>query len=148
MKNILLVLLIFAAGCAKPYGPSTTQYRYILEMFNADLMKLGYIPIDFSATDMQLIEADFGTMARCYDPAFRFGGPVVIGINKDRFGLFPEYTQIGTIYHEIGHCFFNLRHDETRLMQQDVGANFSPAEIMNEQSRLNLVKEMAERAGF
>lgn len=143
------LMLAGCNGCAdKRLGPSTHDYDYVFKMFNEDLVKLHKMPLDFLMTDVQLAETDFSIQAQCRNPGVRASGYVLLVINKDRFSIFPEYSQIATLYHEIGHCFYNLQHIKKQgkylMTGNGINGTFVPNDIMIEENRLKYLKEMLD----
>lgn len=160
MKNIMLLILggILITGCCgcsqqEFMGEPTHEYDYILEQFNNDLSELGYEKIDFSKTSINLKEDGFSTLGRCHGAvAVRNSGPVTITLNKNRFGLFPDFARIAVLYHEIGHCFLGLNHSEKRgkvlMTGYSIYNTFDLDDINIKENRIIYFKEMLESSEY
>lgn len=150
MKAFVLIIILLA-GCAKPIdGEVTHEFDQYLHDFNSDLMKLGYMPIDFSQTTILIGEVPYGAEATCDGRKLQRQGFAVITIRRESLSQ-QEYLKKSTIYHEVGHCFLGLDHDSVdnvSIMNESKNIVYHP-EYMNQESlRLSLVSDMVSASGY
>lgn len=146
MKLLALIVFIFLAGCAKPIdGEVTHEFDQYLHDFNSDLMKLGYMPIDFSQTLIVRKTMSRDSIQAESEIRLQNKGSSVIYITE-RFGIGADYIDKMIIYHEIGHHFLGLRHSENdpKALMTNLGtaSHIGPTEFETENSRLYLVSRM------
>jgi len=157
MKKILVTLfsLLALAGCggcnqnlAEPEGVRTTEYNKYLQMFNEDIMKLGYQPINFSATIIKETSLNGREVGFCPSIQIKNKGLTYVQIQSS-IATAPEFVKIATLYHEIGHCFLGLNHvDGHHLMNAGIFPEIGRDEIQDEALRLELVKDMMHSSAY
>jgi hypothetical protein len=110
--KIFLILCTWSSysGCSGTISPDIQQD---LTQFNDDLRATGRAPLDFSG----LIVAE---SALCPVAAGRCTyGPTKL-IEIDRACIHSRAALTATIYHEVGHCYFNLKHSEHGIMASPI----------------------------
>lgn len=143
-----LVLFIFLSGCALDNSP---YYEY-LHRFNSDITRLGYRPIDFSETYIiETTELNSSLTSAQTQTSLQNSGLVVIKVSP-KVKKLPKYMQQAIIYHELGHAFLGLEHEDlsTRYLMSGRGLNnfVRYVDMDCETNRLSLVREMLERSNY
>jgi hypothetical protein len=105
----LLIFLLFSCGTCKEYGsPLNNSIKVFEETFNQKVD----IPIDI--VDIPQKEEGYRTLGVCYF----FKGPRFLRfilIDKTYWDNATPYQRESTIIHELGHCMFDLEHDDTMI---------------------------------
>lgn len=98
MKKLLVLLLL--AGCGQ--APQDSRVAEYVDRFERDFkVHVGYITIRFNSTWPQK-----DVMAFC-------SGTTVV-IMQSHWETSSELTRESLIYHELGHCVFDLDHDDAQ----------------------------------
>lgn len=95
-------------------GTSTNETANLLEMVKQDFISFGVkeSSLDFSKIGVVGVGSlDDNTVGIC------ISGTKNIVLNRKKFesGALDIYDKKGTLAHEIGHCLFNLQHDDSHL---------------------------------
>lgn len=99
--NNLVFCFFFSTSCQ---APATYEKEY--ESFYVDALQSG-CPIDL--VPIYFAKLDSYVAGYCVEG---FG----ILINETHWGEYGEFQRLELIYHEMGHCLFDLRHYEPGLM--------------------------------
>ena len=152
MKLLLVFLssLLIFSGCSQIKGEVTHEYDEYLYQFNSDLVALGYKPINFSDTIIYKSDELKDAAGECVGGAMvKNEGHTVILVKKS-FDFAPAWAKKALIYHELGHCFLGLGHEEGTIM----GAAMLPmvystgSSIMDDSRRFEELKAMLKNSSY
>ena len=151
MKYLLLLIVVGLSSCAqedqKYAGTPTNEYDYVLEQFNSDMVVLGRTQINFSKAVIRKGKLGGSTQAYCYQIAKKWEGPTNISIQS---GISKKQAEI-YIYHEIGHCYLGLQHNQNYSLMTDLSLPITRMYVdfhTSAQKRQELLKIMLEEAGI
>lgn len=147
MKRLFACFLILT-GCGKIDG-QTHEYDKYFQDFNSDLVALGHAPIDFSQVVVVVGDVPVGAEATCDGIKLQNSGRALITA-RARLSTQQEYIKKAAIYHEIGHCYLGLDHDDANELSI-MGYTqiiYHPEFINQEPLRLSLVRQMVDKSGY